>query len=78
MSNHVKLYMALDQPELELEENFEQEPQVLVAYFPQVVGELQWEVQHPVLEGHLVLPGAPAPCEPRGRSAHRAFGTWRL
>ena len=24
------------------------------------------------------LPGAPAPCGPRGRSAHRAFGTWRL
>ena len=70
--------MALDQPGLELEENFEQEQQVLVAYFPQVVGELQWEVQHPVLEGHLVLPGAPAPCEPRGRSALRAFGTWRL
>ena len=78
MSNHVKLYMALDQPGIELEENFEQEQQVLVAYFPQVVGELQWEVQHPVPEGRLVLPGAPAPCEPRGRSAHRAFGTWRL
>ena len=33
----------------------------------------------PALLGELLgLPGAPAPCGPHGRSAHRAFGTWRL